>query len=76
MLKEIEERTSMEIERLRNDIREKELALAAKSVELEMTKQNMGDRIEELEKALDAKRKRKSPRLVSLLADMGGKRFM
>lgn len=76
VLKQIEERTSLEIESLRNDIREKELALAAKSVELDMTKQNMGDRIKELEKALDARRKKKSPRLVSLLADMGGKRFM
>jgi hypothetical protein len=35
----------------------------------------MSGRIEELEKALDAKRQRKSPRLVSLLADMGGKKI-
>ena len=61
---EIEERTSMEIERLKRAIREKELALAAKSAEIEMTKQEMSGRIEELETALDAKRNRK-PRLVN-----------
>jgi len=54
---EIEERTSMEIERLKSAIREKELALAAKSAEIEITKQEMSGRIEELETALDAKRK-------------------
>ena len=77
-IKAIEERASMEIEleRLRNDVREKELAIAAKSVELEMTKQKMNGRIEELERALDTKVKRKSPRLVALLSDMGGKKFV
>jgi len=75
-IKEFEDRTSLEIERLKSDSREKDLALAAKSVEIESTKQTMSGRIDELEKALDAKTKRKSPRLVSLLADMGGKRFM
>lgn len=75
VIKEIEERTSKEIERLRSDIRDKELALAAKSVELDMTRQKMGARIEALEKALDTKKKGKSPRIVSFIADMGGKRF-
>ena len=75
MIKEFEDRTSFNIERLKSDSREKDFTLSVKSVEIESTKQTMsgGD---ELEKALDAKRKRKSPRLVSLLADMGGKRFM
>ena len=75
MIKEFEDRTSFNIERLKSDSREKDFTLSAKSVEIESTKQTMsgGD---DLEKALDAKRKRKSPRLVSLLADMGGKRFM
>ncbi len=75
MIKEFEDRTSFDIERLKSDSREKDFTLSAKSVEIESTKQTMsgGD---DLEKALDAKRKRKSPRLVSLLADMGGKRFM
>jgi hypothetical protein len=41
---EIEERTSMEIERLKRAIREKELALAAKSAEIEITKQEMSGR--------------------------------
>ena len=76
MINEFEDRTSLEIERLKADSREKDWALAAKSVEMESTKQTMSSRIAELETALDAKRKRKSPRLVSLLADMGGKRFM
>ena len=76
VIMEIEERTSMEIERLKSAIREKELALAAKSAEVEMTKQEMSGRIEELEKALDAKRNRKSPRLVNFISDMGGKRFI
>jgi hypothetical protein len=75
MIKEFEDRTSFNIERLKSDSREKDFALSAKSVEIESTKQTMSGR-DELEKALDAKRKRKSPRLVSLLADMGGKRFM
>lgn len=75
MIKEFEDRTSFNIERLKSDSREKDFTLSAKSVEIESTRQTMsgGD---DLEKALDAKRKRKSPRLVSLLADMGGKRFM
>lgn len=76
VIKKIEERTSMEIEKMKSVIHEKELALAAKSVELEMTKREMGDRIKNLEDTIDARKKRKSPRLVSLLADMGGKRFM
>ena len=76
MIKEFEDRTSLEIERLKSDSREKDFALAAKSVEMESAKQTMSGRIKELETALDAKKKRKSPRLVSLLADMGGKRFM
>ena len=75
MIKEFEDRTSFDIERLKSDSREKDFTLSAKSVEIESTRQTMsgGD---DLEKALDAKRKRKSPRLASLLADMGGKRFM
>ena len=75
MIKEFEDRTSFNIERLKSDSREKDFTLSAKSVEIESTRQTIsgGD---ELEKALDAKRKRKSPRLASLLADMGGKRFM
>lgn len=76
MINEIDQRASKEIERLKNDVREKELALAAKSEENEKFKQTMGGRLEELEKALDSKRNKKSPRLVSLLADMGGKRFI
>jgi DNA repair exonuclease SbcCD ATPase subunit len=75
-IKQIEERTSMEIERLKSDIRERELALAAKSAEIEITRQKMGVRIEELEKALDARRKGKSVRLVSFISDMGGKRSL
>ena len=75
MIKEFEDRTSFNIERLKSDSREKDFTLSVKSVEIESTRQTMsgGD---DLEKALDAKRKRKSPRLASLLADMGGKRFM
>ncbi len=76
MIREIEERASMEIERLKSDIRQKELALAAKAVELDITKQKMGARIEELEKALGTKKKRKSPRIVSMIADMGVRRFI
>lgn len=74
-IKEFEDRTSFDIERPKSDSREKDFTLSAKSVEIESTRQTMSGR-DELEKALDAKRKRKSPRLVSLLADMGGKRFM
>ena len=75
MIKEFEDRTSFNIERLKSDSREKDFTLSVKSVEIESTRQTIsgGD---DLEKALDAKRKRKSPRLASLLADMGGKRFM
>jgi len=76
MIKELEDRTSFEIETLKNDGRVKDFALAAKSVEMESAKQTLSDRNEELEKGFDAKRRRKSPRLVSLLADMGGKRFL
>jgi hypothetical protein len=73
---EIEERMSAEIERLKNAVREKEAMVAAKSLEVEMTKQAMGSRIEDLEKTLDANKRRKnSQRLVSLLSDVGGKRF-
>jgi DNA repair exonuclease SbcCD ATPase subunit len=76
-IKQIEERTSLEIERLKSDIRERELALAAKSAEIEITRQKMGNRIEDLEKALDVRRNRKSARLVSFISDMGGgKRFL
>jgi hypothetical protein len=73
---EIEERTSMEIENLEVDIQEQEWALAAKSLQAEMTKQTMGGRIEELETSREPKRKKKPLRLVSLLSDMGGKRFL
>jgi DNA repair exonuclease SbcCD ATPase subunit len=73
---EIEKRMSAEIERLQNAVREKEAMLSAKSLEVEMTKQAMGSRIEELEKTLDSNKRRKnSQRLVSLLSDVGGKRF-
>lgn len=76
-IKQIEDHTSMEIERLKSDIRERELALAAKSAEIEITRQKMGNRIEDLEKALDVRRNRKSARLVSFISDMGGgKRFL
>lgn len=73
---ESEEHTSLEIETLKKEIREKELALAAKSVEFDLTKERMADRIKELEMALNAKSEKKSPRLVSLIADMGGRRFL
>jgi len=76
MIKEFEDRTSFESESLKSDSREKDFAMTAKSVGMESAKQTLSDRNEELEKAFDAKRKRKSPRLVSLLADMGGKRFL
>ena len=76
LIKQVEERTSVEIKRLKSDVREKELALAAKSAEVEITKQEMSARIEELEKALDVRKKRKSQRLVTFISDMGGKRFI
>lgn len=72
----IEERASMEIEKLKRDVREKELALAAKSAELEMTRQEMSGKIEALESSLDARKKRKSQRLVSFISDMSGKRLL
>lgn len=76
LIKEFEDRTSFDVESLKSDSQEKDFSMAAKSVGMESAKQTLSDRNEELEKALDAKRKRKSPRLASLLADMGGKRFM
>jgi DNA repair exonuclease SbcCD ATPase subunit len=74
LIKHIEERTSMEIERLKSDVRERELALAARSAEIEIMKERMGGRIEELENALDLRRKRKPARLVSFISEIGGKR--
>ena len=76
MIKEIEQRTSTEIERLKNELKEKTLALEVKSLENQKIKETMGGKIDELEKILDSKRNKKSPRLVSMLADMGGKRFI
>jgi chromosome segregation ATPase len=76
MIKEIEQRTSTEIERLKNELKEKILALEVKSLENQKIKETMGGKIDELEKILDSKRNKKSPRLVSMLADMGGKRFI
>jgi hypothetical protein len=73
-IKEMDEPKSLEIERLKSEIRERELALAAKSAEIEITKQKMSHRIEDLENALDLRRKRRSARLVSFISDMGGKR--
>lgn len=75
-LKDVEDRMSMEIERLKNVIREKDAMLSARSLEVEMTKQSLGSRIEDLENSLDTqKRKKKSPRIVSMLSDIGGKRL-
>jgi hypothetical protein len=54
-------------------MQEKEWALAAKSLEAEMTKQAVGGRADE---ALENARKRKPLRLVNLLSDMGGKKFL
>jgi hypothetical protein len=67
---DIEEHTS---ENLQVDMQEKEWALAAKSLEAEMTKQAVGGRADE---ALENARKRKPLRLVNLLSDMGGKKFL
>jgi hypothetical protein len=73
---ETDERESMEIEDLDVDLQEKEWALGAKALELEMNKQIRGGRMEESETPADDKRKKKPLRLVSLLSDMGGKRFL
>jgi hypothetical protein len=71
---ESEESDSAEFDNLQVDVQEKEWALAAKSLQMEMAKQTMGDKAEEL-KSLDAKRKRKPLRLVNILSDMGGKKI-
>jgi len=76
LIHQVEERASQEIEKLKSELRERELALAAKSAELDMTKQQLSGRIEELEKALDPRPKRKSQRLVSFISDMGAKRIL
>ena len=72
----IEEPRSLESENLRRDVQEKQWELAAKSLKMAMSQQTLGGRIEEPETSHEAKRKKKSLRLVSLLADMGGKRFL
>jgi hypothetical protein len=75
-IEETDEREAAEIENMEVDLQEKEWALGVKSLELEMNKQSRAGRVEESGTSVDAKSKKKPLRLVSLLSDMGGKRFL
>lgn len=71
--KDFEKRLAEEVQGLRAEIRGKDVVLGAKEMEIEMIKQTMGGRIEELEN-LTKKRpggNRKTTRLVSFLVDLG-----
>jgi hypothetical protein len=75
-IEETDEQEPAEIEDMEIDLQEKEWALGVKSLELEMNKQSRAGRVEESGTSVDAKSKKKPLRLVSLLSDMGGKRFL
>lgn len=70
---EVQERMSEEIESLRAEIREKNISLGAREMEIEMLKQKMGGRIEELEDLLRENRKKKPARLAAFLSEIGHK---
>lgn len=74
--KEAEERETQmaeELQRLKGEIREKEILLGAKEMNIEMIKQTMGAKIAELEKATKSDDKKKAKRFVSFLTDVGKK---
>ncbi len=71
--KGVEERMSTEIEGLRAEIREKNISLGAREMEIEMLKQKMGGRIEELEDLLRENRRKKPARLAAFLSEIGHK---
>ncbi|HXG49810.1 MAG TPA: hypothetical protein VNN77_00190 [candidate division Zixibacteria bacterium] len=73
-LKAVEERLSAEIEKLKAELREKELTIAAKSAEIEMIRENASARIQELQRGLENKKKKRSA--VAFLSDIGPKRFL
>lgn len=62
-----------EIHRLREELREKDILLGAKEMNLEMVKQTMGTKIADLEKLAKNGGKKKAKRFVSFLADVGKK---
>jgi DNA repair exonuclease SbcCD ATPase subunit len=62
-----------EIHRLREDLREKDILLGAKEMNLEMVKQTMGTKIADLEKLAKNGEKKKAKRFVTFLADVGKK---
>lgn len=64
---------SLEIEKLRAELHDRDLALGAKEMELEMMKEQMEARIEELENHLSHEKPKKSARLVSFLNDIRSK---
>lgn len=70
---ETQDRMSAEIESLRAEMREKNISLGAREMEIEMLKQKMGGRIEELEDLLRENRKKKPARLAAFLSEIGHK---
>ena len=73
-LKELEKKIYGELEKLLDEIKQRDLLLAAREVELRSLKQGLASRLDELE-GLVTKRSggRKAARLVSFLVDIGKK---
>ena len=73
-MKDLEEHMAAELEILRAGIRERDVMLGAKEMEIEMIKQSLETKIEELEGLLKQQaRKGKRASVVSYLVDFGKK---
>lgn len=73
-IKEMEERMLAEIRKLKANVRDRELAIQAKNVEIAMIKQSMDAKVENLERELTDQKEKKATRLVSFLSEIGSKK--
>ena len=72
-LGDYDRRMATEIHRLSEELREKDIILGAKEMNLEMIKQTMGTKIADLEKLAKNGEKKKAKRFVAFLTDVGKK---
>lgn len=73
-IKQIEERMSAEIEKLKRELCDRELAIALKSQEIEWINENASAKIQDLQRGMESKNKKRSP--VAFLTELGPKRFL
>lgn len=73
-IKQTEERMSAEIEKLKRELCDRELAIALKSQEIEWINENASAKIQDLQRGMESKNKKRSP--VAFLTELGPKRFL